>query len=961
MAIRKEQGLLLGSLALLALLFVTAGTDKLPKRIRAGKSKEVNVPGNARKALVDHGNPAYPKGNDRDGFLRPSDTTPLKPLDIPLLAQPPLPQLPVPAPSIRPGRDRVHWYLTRVIVGSLGSGNGRRTGIAGGQKAASGITPGLPHEQDNQQQGVSSKQATVGQAIGGGNNAAAQQAEPSDLERWFESYDAIIGKDGRILWGRVLNDNRFTIGTASTAEGEALVLLPPFKVTQLDLRWINPGRGTVNSNKFSMYKAGQGSDNSLLDAIAKIRFANNVKNRIGMYEVRIPAGDTGLDERENLIHKLLREERNHREAFDAAERQAKAYIDAARKRARGYELLALVYSTTGQLAKELALYQDLMQGDFQEHSFVFRGLGRLDARLGLRESAEDYLRKSVRLNPGDGKSHQALAEFLYRQDRSDEALSSVAAAVRLIGPSTKQRDTFDIHALDVRCRIAIGQIEAARRALLKARNATGSRSDGDPDYQLLEAAVNFADGKYDDALAGFQLAGTSFPDSVDPDIASGLSALMSGDSEGALQHLDAAMDKNPLERHRVLAAKCFVKLIGGDGEEALSLIRDAQTMAPRDPYILYLLGHLLLGQRDFEAAAEVMQANLKRHPELIEVMADYAQLQLERSKESPLEAYELLREAERYADKAVEMEEGRGKLWRYQDLLGVIRYRLTDNKAARDAFKNSIAWAGKGKVGHAKCMSALLEYRQGDTNACLNDMKKIRPQLEEADPLNAYIDQVTALIRDHSGKRLFQDNFVSKKIRKHWKHDVRDTKWQGRDGFVQLNGTTKGQERRLRFTLVDALDFVEASVEIQIPRDFEGNHASFRLSTERIARRGKTAERNVEFRIAYQDQGLRIYASEGRERKKALLDLRARQLRSYKFDPDAWVRLGMVLVRPQERSTQRGVMIFTFDGQEVARCKVSQIQVTSRRPLFLDLVAQGDRGTKLKLRFRKFKLIHKGD
>ncbi len=938
MDIRKEQALLLGTLGILALLYVNRGAANVSTKLP--RAKVLDIPPIAQTAEVLFMGGAKKIGDlKRDLFVEPSDISVLPPLEAPDLGLPDLPDLPVVLPLLRLGVDTSHWFIQRMPqkqIQALGKGTqlAKATGTGGtpptsGEEATETVVPTTLEDVD-------------------------PQAEKEKI--WAKQYDLVIYK-GHKHWGRILNKDPYRLGRPNPdAQTRLLEIQGPFpEGLELVYRKMNPERGSVSIARFKV----TGED---LAEVSLIRFADTVSNVIAMKRVRLPAGEIGLPEREAFILELLTKYRDYPEAFRVAEEQALLYIENNKVSPRGHELLCLVYSVSGQLEKQLAKYQDLMQGEHRKESFIYRGLGTLEARLGMDEAAEEHLKQAVNLKESDAKARFALARFLRNQSRGVEALEQAERAVKNMGQKLRSEEAFAISSLYVACLLSEGKVAEASTALLQAGSHLTGTPEDSPAYNLLMGAVSYEEGKFEEAANAFAVAAEGMSDPVLPATGQALAHFRQGKINDAMSAAEGGLNRDPLERYRVLVVKGF--LLGSQDkiDAAVETFQQALGMAPREPYSLYILGRWLSKGGRFDEAEDVLEDVLSRHAEIVEVMAEYA-LMLMRQAEAAgfsAEAHGLLLRAERYAKKVCEIEEGRARLWIYQDLLGVIRYYLRNNDGARAAFQQAIAWAPLDEQAHPKIFLTLLDYRDGRTDDTLAQLRDIRETLQPESELRGFIGKLIKQIEDHANLRVFRTGFeLAGKVGKDFRESKVKPRWKKSGGNISVNGKSDGQPVWMRKTVTrGAGKLVEVSVQLKVGAEFGGSRAFLRITDKPIKTGGRSSQSKFEYVVGY-DRGLRVFLKEGVAEKKPIIDRREAR-GDFRADGLSFKRgethqLGFKIERGDGGGRQ-AVLIVLLDGREIDRAKVSVFGFGRGRDLHLDLWIEGDRRSMLQATFDDFML-----
>ncbi|MFQ5505266.1 MAG: tetratricopeptide repeat protein, partial [Planctomycetota bacterium] len=560
-------------------------------------------------------------------------------------------------------------------------------------------------------------------------------------------------------------------------------------------------------------------------------------------------------------------------------------------------------------------------------------------------------------DPSDIASRLAHSQFLLGRGRIEEALAAARAAANLLIATTRPARSLAVYSQLVACLLAAGRPSEAETERLHAENL-GVES---PYLAYLEGAVRSAEGKYAEAKDAFQAAGVGLPSFAEPLIGEALCTVRMGGPEAlpaAIQSLESVAERDPLERHRALSGEAFVHHLAGRSQDAQILAREARNLAPDDPYVLYLLGRLLARAESWEEADEILEKNLERHPLLIEAMAEMAWLELQRAKHLPEGAYEFLEKGERFARKACQVEASRARLWVYQDLLGTIRYLLTDYEGARKAFQTSLDWGGGN---HSKIMLALIKYRKGRVQNAVEDLQDLSEGIrDKTDPHKNFVLEVKRQIEDHLGKRLFKDSFQKPRFGKNWKvvSKHRKVKWRTGKGRAGVIGTSTDEKNELylRYTLDRSGDFVSVEFDLEVGPAHRGSTAVMRIS-DRNARGSQSFELRVGF-----ERGSRLYFREGRvaTAKKPLFDMHdedfPEDLRLKRGDEPITIKVELVRV-PGKRS--QGEVVVTFGGTELGRVPVKRWPAVDQRPTFFDFIVRGQRGSKLDAHLHGFRLIRK--
>ncbi|GEM_PF-2956118 len=942
----KEQVLFGITLALLLLLWTGRESRKPSSRLRL-TSLEYEEPRMPVRVWVS-GTPRTLEDAPRDLFLKPSETVPLPPLDLP---PPPFPHgaFPVLPPPTRPGPDPAHLYLLRlrpgeVRVASAGEaaenpGEERTETPEGGQGEA-------PKTGDETEGGKDSETEEAGEE--GEDPAGVPQEDPT--ASWKAGFDQLMRVgDSRPLWGFLRDPQRYGIGRPDPAD--LLTLRGPFKRPVLFQEY-DPAKGKPKFGAPIPVPPEQ---------VREVTFADTLKNRIEMEKRRIPAGGPGLQDREDFILRLLNEYRDYPQAPEEAVVQARIYMEDAPHARRGPELLAEVLFRSG-LLEDLAAFLDaeLKGGSFADDAFVHRYRAALDLTLGLEDRAESSLRTAIDRDPTDPRGFHDLAAFYLRQGRGEEALRMAREARKREVPSMRPRRIFEIRSMLAACLLAVGDWEEAERRIHEAMDPALEL----PYLKFLQGIALAGKGDDAGAYASLSEASGALEGSVEPDLGILVPALRAGSPPG---DLSSAEKESSLDRPRVRAALAFLLDLEGKVEEASTRIQESLTGDPTDPYALYLAGRIHRRNGRYTEALEALDRCLRGGRGYYQAMAEMALCLYEQALQSPEDAAEQLRRASHFADRMLEVEARRGtKAWIFHDLAGVIRYALGENEYARRAFKESETLDPKGGV-HARIFQALIQYRQGRTDEALGLLRDLQQVLrDKEDPYRRYVDDVLARILDHRSKRLFQDGFDASTRARHWvlhrKGQTRLT-WTQSEGRLRVSGRSGGENPGFcRYTLEDVQDFVEVGVDLRVAEDFGGRTLALRITDEDPEEGGRKAGSGFRILLGFRRNGPYAAVFEGGGGKKK----EPEEMLAEDFPEGVGPRRGgdpvhveVRLVKSDDSRRATVEVLLAIDGREVMRRKLARLRTARGRPLFFDLLVEGPSGSRLHGSFDDFHLIRR--
>jgi tetratricopeptide (TPR) repeat protein len=911
MSLRKEQGLLLATVAVIALLFAMgrgsqAGVGKATVRRATYRSQA--VPGavvtDALKGSV---------ARARDLFLKPSLTSPLPPLDWPELPLPRFPDLPLIEPPLPLGPDIAHWYLRRVTP----------------------VAVTLAQDASEPSSSPASGNSGSGSNGGGGQDSLL----PEELA---ETYDR-VKLNGKDQWGYVLGSNKHARGRI--VDGKPLALQGPFH-RPLELRTINVKSGKVQMQRLPI-------DVDALAGVTEIEFANNVNNRIAIRRRHIPAGPPGLDARQRFVDDLLTLEREHAEALEEAEAQARKHVEIQPNSARGRELLARVYSETGRLEKEAALYDELAKGDFKQFAFVPRGRGVLAMRLGLFEDAERWLTEAVNRDRTDARNWLELSRCLSRLGRGEEALKAVREARALVAPGMPARRELAVKSWLVRTLLAVGKDVEAERALIEAKNV---RTE-DPAQSMLEGTVLYAKKSWESALEAFRTAAARVPTSAVALIGAGLCHFHLKQWNEAMAAFRGAATRDPLDRHLALCAQAFLLLqTEGRVSDAVARCEEAERMAPNDPFVLYLLGRAYRQSDRLGEARAKLETCLAEHHDFVEAMAEKAYAHLLEARQG---AAQLLIDGERLAARTVQVDAARGKQPVYQDLLGVQRYHLRRNDAARRAFQASQQWGGDL---HPKLWLALLRNRSGHVDDAITGLRNVWQFIrDEKAPFKVYSDGVMKMLQYHRGKRVFKDEFNG--VNKQWlqvKKGQRRLVWNVNGGRLKVAGqASSDQDSYWRFSVEPGQDFVSASLRVGVGDNIHTNtSAVFRLSDQRPMGGGRM-QTNFQLELGYSLGNSYLFLQDGRQPTQKNQVMKRGPELGADLRTGQSVLVGIEVDRGIDGTSAKPTLVVTWDGREILRRDCRSLNMRSK-PLQLDLLIKNQNSARVDAWFDEFRLVRLG-
>ncbi len=580
----------------------------------------------------------------RDLFREPTEATPLPPRDLPF---PPLLPLPVVAMPLWPGQDAGAWHQLRIAGGAPTPHEFAAPASAGGAEE--------PGEID----------------VGSGD---ADQGIPEEV--MVERFDRIwLVGGGRPFFGNILHQDKLS--------------LPPGGPFLEAVRFESVSRQTGRVSGTLEFEPAK---------VERIAFAESLENAIALRKRDLPAGPAGLVPREEFLRFLLDAAREREWVWKEAEEQAAAIFAVAPE--DGYRAKLRVQRAKGDLAAELAIFQDL-PADLTDSAARWREQGSFEARLGLPKDAEEHMRLAVAKSPTDSRSNAALADFLLARGRSEEAVPYAEAAARNAAQVADEEDRFDVVRTHVAALLAVGRLDDAQLAVTRA--TTGPAAE----QAYLRGAVHYARGELEQAVTQFEKAADELP-RLDAVLGLGACALREGRFDEARQLFERVRDEAPALRGRALAGLGLLFERTGHAADAAESLAAAEAAAPRDPYVLYLLGRRQRLDGQFEDAITTERRALAERDELVEALAEIARAQLARVDAAEGDAAEVLARTVRYVDRLVGLDQARGRHVPFLELQGYVLARIGDVAQARRAF----AAGYEAQSSFCEVGLALLDYRQ---------------------------------------------------------------------------------------------------------------------------------------------------------------------------------------------------------------------------------------------------------
>ena len=893
MAIRKEQVLALLTLGIGALVARQYFEDpSVPVRLATKKLEHVAAPVAAAPLLQS----AAAAVARVDFCTEPSETRPLPPRELDF---PPRAPLSVAALPLDPGPDYAHsWML----------------GIDGA------VVP----------------EVTLAQATDGAAPAAAPAAtqEPVVSTRKQREEQAALTYDR--VYANGLASPFF--GTLDT-EGVDLFALEAsgqFEGVTLRLR-----RYDVDRSKLGDVLT-MGNEQWKIDRIV---LAGTLRNEVIRRDRRVPKTSGHLPELREFLDWLLVTARSEAWVYDEALKQAETYRQLSAGNIDGLRMLQRVLRARGDLAGEAAMLEGL-PADGLDAAFRFEGLGILKARLGLWLEAEADLRQAVALAPTDARPHAALAEFLRQRGNTRQALVAAARAEAALGSVQDAAENARVRRLIVNCRLAAGELEAARTVL------AGIPRDHAQPY--VEGCLAYAAGDTAAALTAFRLAGTT-TDSGAALLGQAACLLRDGQWQTAHDLFVQVADQEPLLRHRAATGLALLFSRIGQQETAQVWLDRALEADPVDPYAHYLRGRTLrlLGQ---VAAQDELALALRQRDDFVHAIAEMAAVQAMRARQSRGEDQALATiAARRYADRAVELAPKPAQ--ELYELQGLHVFAAADPVTAQKAFAaaRDLAPDDRSKA-FAKGALAVVDYSRGLVDEAATTLQRLVQDLGKDAPIAQWGAATLLAIEDHAEKETLGDSFDRTDPGLIWEQDkdgslspeIRDGRLVLRDKFT--NGFVAAKR-------VDAVrkgrNFLAAGVQLQLGAGHSRGDGFTGLGIE-LQRGGSGGAVDCQVRLGVFEGKPYVRIQDGREDGN---DSIVRQpLTIDGFDPAAVHELELRLVPRGDAASKLFTLHVIWNGAVVHRHELKTLSGSSQQELKVMLFAEGQKRSQCDVAFDDFRL-----
>ena len=801
--LRKEHVVLAGTAAVLGLLFWQGRSAAAGDGIRKSRSKgkhalelpELAVPDTGLARPLPRTASTAP---ERDLFAPPRDTRPLAPLGV---VPPPLPRFtalaPPAVPSVAP--DQYGRFLradaTPRPVPGLFTGLGALDD-AGQREAFDEAAAGVDG-------GTLDALAALGYAAADDSGGLTPAQRAALLESYKAQFDWIRINEGEPLFGRIANSDRFGL---PAREGEA--------VQFVELR---PESGVERYPGMEPVAFAR-------ERVLDFGFAGTVSNHLHLRRAEL-AGELSASVYADLLafaDECVAQRNEAREALRFAEEAYRRASEFDGDDPAPVVGLARCYEAGFRFEDAWRTYAQLVER-YPHRADGHIGLGQLEERLRLFDSAEEHLRRAESLERGSWRVQWALGRFLFRRGRAAEALAHLESAYRFepgepSAASTRAEIRADLGA----ARLALGELAEARasfEAALAADGGHGVAHAGRTEVARLqgEAAAATADTE----LPGAGLVGAGF----EPVLAGALASLAAGDAPAARDGLLLAAELDPVQAGAAWRGLAWLAETTGQPEEAWRFVEAANEADPTDAWTLYQRGRLQLAEGDLEGARESLMGALDRELDLVDALVALG-----------LVSYR----AERQTDAALFLERALGldpERPEVHALRGLVLLELGELGQAGEAFDAALTLDGADPVAHAG--RAWIAYLRGDADRAVTlfaELDDRRRSLPEGDPWRAYAKAQLERVVDHVEKEAWTDGFERRKLMKGWATEEAagpEVRLDG--GELVIEGVFKQNGVARVYRLLPAPDFVSLELDVTVAPENNARVAVF-LAKER--RRG---------------------------------------------------------------------------------------------------------------------------
>lgn len=566
---KREQILLLASVLVLALLgWGVAGGGVETRQVRP-RDRVLELP---ELGPLDPVVALRAADGTRDPFCEPREVEPLPPLELP---PPPLAELAALLPPPLPDAGPDHWSHHLLLVPAV---------LPGGLDELIDVDAGGAEDGAEADPGFDAVAGSPGQD---GDYAA--------------HYDQVRLGPGTVLWGRILNENRYELQAGRDP---------------LRFQEVNPRSG---EDRFGVQAIPP-------DRYEGFELAHTLRNEIELGVRALDRSAGAIRERLEYVRWLLDQGLLEPAAFAHAERLAREAVALAPNDIATWMSLGECWEATFRFDEAFALYARLSgqplagtapelgvqveEGAFRRRSAPFVRMGHLLERFGLLEQATAEYRAAAALADGDPAAALALGQALTAAGRAAEVAPLLERSLSLYVSRNSSAALRHGCALG-EARLRAGDFDGALAAFRDVQRAGGG-SAGALEGRCGEVAAHYLSGRFDEAYRaceeGIATFGSDWRLLYLRGIAGGALAAPAAE---VIRDLRAAAAAAPFDAAPALAAEAFWLDVIGQPELARARLAEALELAPELPYALYLRGRWGRLDGDLEGARQDLRAVIR--------------------------------------------------------------------------------------------------------------------------------------------------------------------------------------------------------------------------------------------------------------------------------------------------------------------------------------------------------------
>jgi tetratricopeptide (TPR) repeat protein len=749
-------------------------------------------------------------------------------------------------------------------------------------------------------------------------------ARAARIAGFKKQYDWIY--TNKFRFGRILNEDRYRLGDASSPEIELLEL--------------NPVTGAPVFGASVVYSADRYDEFGLVDSPL-------TTVEVGFAGFGDPLNSTRFDEALAFAERclLLRNE-TPRALEVAAELFTRAQAVNTQDSPRPRLGLARTMELGFKLQEAFGVYEDLLATGHGGNAVVHARIGSLYSTLRMDTEAEKSFGEALRLSRTDWEARLRFGEFLVSRARYEEALPHLREAV-LREPKAPEDKPWRVRVrlANAGALLAAGRPDDSFDAFATAvsadqANEVGRREEAEAgQLSAARLASKPAAKTFLTSVADAEATGGSF----DVLLAEGLHAMDQGEWAESAQALTLAAGADPFRAFEALRVLSRLAEITGNPEDAQAFASDALAAEPTDPWTLFQLGRLAEADGDAGEARNAYRAALDLELDFAPALERMAALMHEAEEHES---------AERYYERSVSIEPEVAVVWSRRGWNALSLERLD---LAQECFQE--ARRLKANLASARAGLAWWNYASGETEEAITLLGEIvddRRAVGDDDVVVTYANRTADAIKDNDEKEVFRDRFdrVSGRVGNGWTLD------QGfgpladlTDAHVEISGNQDRGGRTRVFRSLPPDRFIACSAEITVGEDSKGTRVGLFIASERV-RSGGASEVQAEITISRSRDGdLQVRVL------KAATDEEAVQRT---VNGPAWP-IGEPINVAIERTGDDLDSRFTVyvDGEPVATGLEADRLTASRQPVNFGVFVEGESGRRADVTFDNVRVVRR--